>query len=112
MDRISWRETHFLYSLQKNLQDYTISGCDRLVEFPYLVGLRSLKIYACNLFTILPALPSALGYLEISFCGELELLQIQEDKTSNNLQFPLYEMKVNNCWNLSKVDFFSKSLSL
>jgi hypothetical protein len=100
-----WKDSLFLHSLQANLHHLTICGCQSLVEFPYLVGLRSLVIYDCPWLAVFPDIPPSLGYLSISFCENLTVLQIGVgDMHSDNTQkYPLYELKVTDCPNLQKV---------
>jgi hypothetical protein len=91
--------------LQRNLHSLVIDESARLTgfTFPFLANLRSLKItlYSSQLSLSIPAIPS-LGYLTISNCS-VETVHICGGSDSSVLKYPLYEMIIKECMNVTEI---------
>jgi hypothetical protein len=80
--------------------DWNDSSCISL-----LAGLRSLTLSYCNGFTILPRLPSCLGYLKISVC-RIDSLSVP--RRTENSSFPLYALIIEDCPYLNELQIDEK----
>jgi hypothetical protein len=92
--------------LQQHLHTLVIDEkCTRLtrMDFPFLANLRSLKItlYSSLLELSIPAIPS-LGYLTISNCS-VETVHVCGGNDSSVLKYPLYEMIIKDCMNVTEI---------
>jgi hypothetical protein len=92
----------------EDMTELRFNCCLFQIEVPPLRNLQSLIIVKCKRFTSLPYLPS-LGFLEISECNHLgPCFVLLGDSTEEDNKFPIYEVKISNCFGVSTISFHRK----
>jgi hypothetical protein len=87
------------FSHLRNLRTLSLQECV-FFHFPNVFPyLQSLSIWSCPELISLPDFPASLGYLEIIHCSKLKKLTLR----GNNSNFPIYNVKVENCKELTGV---------